>query len=99
MLTKRELLNAIDELEKSTPTYEKCKKLVTFYTLYDYMYGEPKNEIREERVVGSYGESEFMNAINGKDQQKVWGVMDELMSTLAVLNPKLYQGVLMKLAE
>lgn len=99
MLTKRELLNAIKELEESTPTYEKCKKLVTFYTLYDYMYGEPKNEIGEEKVVGSYGESEFMNTIKGKDTAKVWEVMDELMSTLYVLNPKLYQGVLVKLAE
>lgn len=99
MLTKRELLNAIKELEESTPTYEKCKKLVTFYTLYDYMYGEPKNEIREEKVVGSYGESEFMRAIEGKDMRDVMGVMDELMSTLNILNPKLYQGVLVKLAE
>lgn len=99
MLTKRELLNAIKELEESTPTYEKCKKLVTFYTLYDYMYGEPKDEIREEKVVGSYGESEFLNTIKGRDPQRVWDVMDELMSTLAILNPNLYQGVLVKLAE
>lgn len=99
MLTKRELLNAIKELEESTPTYERCKKLVIYHILYDYMYGEPKNEIREEKVVGSYGESEFMRAIEGKEMRDVMGVMDELMSTLNILNPKLYQGVLVKLAE
>lgn len=99
MLTKRELLNAIKELEESTPTYEKCKRLVTFYQLYDYMYGEPKREERTERVVGAYGESEFMKVIAGKDIREVMGVMDELMSTLNVLNPNLYQGVLVKLAE
>ena len=99
MLTERELLKAIKELEESNPTYEKCKKLVTFYTLYDFMYGEPKNEIREENVVGSYGKSEFLDTIKGKDPKLVWDVMDELMSTLAVLNPNLYQGVLIKLAE
>ncbi len=99
MLTKRELLNAIKELEDSTPTYEKCKKLVTFYTLYDYMYAEPKNETVEEKVVGAYGESEFMSVIKGMSCDKVWEVMDELMSTLKVLNPNLYEGVLVKLAE
>lgn len=99
MLTKRELLDAIKELEESTPTYEKCKKLVTFYTLYDYMYGEPKTEERVEKVVGAYGESEFMRVIEGKELRYVMGVMDELMSTLNVLNPNLYQGVLVKLAE
>ena len=99
MLTKRELLNAIKELEESTPTYEKCKKLVTFYTLYDYMYGESKTEERVEKVVGAYGESEFMRVIEGKELRQVMGVMDELMSTLYVLNPNLYQGVLVKLAE
>lgn len=99
MLTKRELLNAIKELEDSATSYEKCKKLVTFYTLYDYMYGEPKTEPKVEQVVGAYGESEFMNVIKGMPCNKVWEVMDELMSTLKVLNPNLYEGVLVKLAE
>ena len=99
MLTKRELLKAIKELEESTPTYEKCKKLVTFYTLYDYMYGEPKTEERVEKVVKAYGDSEFMKVVNKQDPEKVWEVMDELMSTLKILNPNLYQGVLVKLAE
>lgn len=99
MFTKRELLNAIKELEDSTPTYEKCKKLVMFYTLYDYMYAKPKTEEKIEQVVGAYGESEFMNVIKGQQTQKVWEVMDELMSTLKILNPNLYKGVLVKLAE
>lgn len=99
MLTKRELLNAIKELEDATPTYERCKKLVTFYTLYDYMYGEPKKEESMEKVVGAYGQSEFMKTIEAMEIRQVLGVMDELMSTLKVLNPNLYQGVLVKLAE
>lgn len=99
MLTKRELLNAIEELENAQPTYERCKKLVTYYTLLDFMYEEPKTEIETERVVGEYGKSEFMQVINGMECSKVWAVMDELMSTLAVINPKLYDGVLVKLAE
>lgn len=98
MLTKRELLKAINDLEEATPTYERCQKLVTFYTLYDYMYGEPKNTQKEEVAV-SYGESEFLQTVTGTDMKKVWAVMDELMSTLAVLNPKLYRSVLTKLAE
>lgn len=99
MLTERELIKAIQDLENAEPTYERCKKLVTFYTLYDFMYGQPKNETEEERVVKAYGESEFIRVIDGKDTQKVWAVIDELMTTLEVINPRLYQGVMVKLAE
>lgn len=99
MLTERELLKAIKELEDATPTYERCQRLVTFYTLYDFMYGKPKNEREEETVVKAYGDSEFLKAIENKQTKGVWAVMDELMSTLKIINPRLYQGVLAKLAE
>ena len=45
-------------------------------------------------VVGDYGDSEFLQAISGKDVVQCWKVVDDLMSTLWAINPRLYAGVL-----
>lgn len=42
------------------------------------------------------GESEFLRTINGKDSTEVWSVMDELMETLKVVQPRVYSSVLRK---
>ena len=44
--------------------------------------------------VGDYGESDFLQAVRGKRPADVWAVMDELMETLAAVNPRVYDGVL-----
>lgn len=43
------------------------------------------------------GDSDFAKAINGKRQSDVWSVMDELMSTIKIMNERLYNGVMRKL--
>lgn len=43
------------------------------------------------------GDSEFAQIINGKPQKDIWPVIDELMQTLAVVQPKVYAAVLKKL--
>lgn len=48
-------------------------------------------------VVGSYGESDFLKAMSGKDEREAWELMDELMQTLAVLNPRLRDSVMRQL--
>lgn len=45
--------------------------------------------------VGS--ESEFASKIQGMRYEDVIAVMDELMSTISILNPALYNGVMRKL--
>ena len=45
-------------------------------------------------LVGDYGDSEFLQAIRGKPPADVWAVIDELMQTLAAVNPRVYNGVL-----
>ncbi len=44
--------------------------------------------------VGDYGESDFLQAVRGKRPADVWAVMDELMDTLAVVNHRVYDGVM-----
>lgn len=103
MFSKNELLDAIDELEMSPATYQNAEKLATFYTLYDHLYvkKEPMNRIESVRevTIDKYGDSDFLKAITDRNSQDVWMVMDELMSMLQVMQPKLYQATIDKIKE
>lgn len=43
-----------------------------------------------------YGDSDFLWAAAGKDPSAAWTVMDELMDTLCVVNPRAYKSVMWK---
>lgn len=47
--------------------------------------------------VGLYGDSEFLQAVAGKDPASVWRVLDELMDTLQVVKSRAYESVMRKL--
>lgn len=101
MFTRRELENAIAECEKNPSTFNDCQKLAAFYTLYDHLYTD--NEPREQRtvytetIIDNYGDSEFFMAVQGRDSESVWEVLNELMSALQIVNPKLYNATLQKI--
>lgn len=102
MISEKELYKAIDSLETcNNPTYETVKKLADFYIVKNELYGcsEPKEKSVEveETVIGDYGDSDFCKLICGQDSIRVFEVMDELMSTLEIINPRLYNGVMRKL--
>ena len=103
MFSKRELLEAIDELEASPATYQNAEKLATFYSLYDHLYVEKEPMSRIESVrevtIDRYGDSEFLEAITDKKSEDIWMVMDELMSTLQALNPRLYQATMDRIKQ
>lgn len=48
-------------------------------------------------TVGSYGDSDFLQAVSDMDPARAWKVMDELMDTLKIVNEKAYNSVLKKL--
>lgn len=48
-------------------------------------------------MLGQYGDSDFLQAVAGKDPAATWAVMDELMETLQVVNPRAYDSVLRKI--
>lgn len=45
-----------------------------------------------------YTARDFCRAIDGRPAADIWPVMDELMSTLRIVQPRLYDGVMRKLA-
>jgi uncharacterized protein YwqG len=106
LITRQDLESAIAECQGNpTPNANTCAQLASFYIIKDHMYGkreevEPMqysmaNEPTES--VEYKGESEFAEAIRGKNTDEVLSIMDELMETLQVLHPKLYAGVMRRL--
>lgn len=106
MITEEELQEAIAECQgQRNPNANTCVKLASFYTIQDHMkqkeetpvysYSPPPDNI----VDMSFSDSEFAKMADGKPLDDMWRLMDELMSTLQVLNPHLYDGVMRKVAD
>lgn len=96
MISKRELEQAIRECENGRVSYQNCEKLATFYTLYDHLYAEyPQEEVMDQPRV----QSKVLEMAGDKEAVQVWALVDELVDAVQVLNPKLYQNFIAKLAE
>lgn len=105
MIYEKDLDEAIAECQgKRNPDASTCIKLAAFYAIKRELYGRPA----EYQPSYSYApapsskieinsESEFSKLIDGKSQQDIWPILDELMDTLKVLMPRLYDGVMRKL--
>ena len=97
------MLTAIDELEDSAPTFQNCQKMATFYTLLNSMYQKEdipnRVETIREEVIGNHGESDFLRAIEGMDSQDAWILIDEMMETIKILLPKLYDSVMRRIRD
>lgn len=89
MPTKEELEQAIHNLENMEPCYEVCQKLVIYHKLHDMYYGG--------RITTYSSDSEFMQASEDTEIDKLYSVFDELMECLKLINPKLYDSVILKL--
>ena len=102
MISKNELLKAIQDCESQPSSYSNCEKLAVFYSIYDKLYGyktaSPKSTTETVIYTGDKN-SEFLNLINGMKSDKIWPIIDELMQTLQIVNPRLYNGVINKIMD
>lgn len=107
MITEYALQEAIAECEgQRNPTANTCLKLAAFYIIKDKMY-PAKQEERIEMPQYSYAmstdvrkpETEFMQIVENMNPSDYLEVMDELMTTVKALIPKLYDGVMRRLSE
>ena len=112
MITEHDLQEAIAECEgQRNPTANTCIKLAAFYTIKQHLFPDEKPSysfadsplpMKSENVsdlVNYESDSEFAQAIYGLPNDIAWSIMDELMSTLAVINPKLYNSTMRKVVE
>ena len=72
------------------PTDDKSPAVET----YSYAPG-PAEHV--ETTIDYYSDTEFSRAIDGKPAAAIWPVMEELMETLRILQPRLYDGVMRRL--
>ncbi len=106
MFKKAELLDAINELEGAKHSIQNCEKLAAIYTVLDHLYPveQPipiiqESYSRDSGTVRVEGNSDFMMAINGKPNDKIWPLINEFVETVNVLNPRLYSNFLTKLQD
>ena len=105
MILEQDLREAIAECQgKRNPDANTCIKLAAYFTILQNMYPEQKPEPAFFQAASGINPvieydsgTEFAKAVNGRDPSEIIPVIDELMTTLQVLHPRLYDGVLNKL--
>lgn len=108
MITEKDLQDAIAECQgERHPNANTCIKLAAYFTIYENLYPTRKDQPEEvpqriyqtveEDLVGNYGDTDFYRAIKGRPAEDMWAVMNDLMETIQVMVPKLYDGVMREL--
>ena len=105
VITEKDLKAAIAECQgRRNPDANTCIKLAAFYTIQREMFGEDK-EVEHysyapppDSMIELDSGTEFARAINGRTQKEVLPILDELMTTLQVIQPRLYDAVINKLS-
>lgn len=110
MITEKDLQEAIAECQGiRNPTSSTCIKLAAFLTLQEHLFPKQSQKAPVFEVEKGYsyasgddritydGDSEFAMLVNGKKQDEVMPVVDELVQTIQALNPRLYASVMRKL--
>ena len=108
MLDPKEIDLEIARLEYGESSYPAYQKLANLYTIRNQMSRTEQKQPEpvqtyslaaapEPAYTGRYGDSEFLREIEGRDQESVFAIIDDLIDTLRVTNPRVYNGVLRKI--
>ena len=108
MITEKDLLEAIAECQgQRNPNANTCVKLASYYTILNQMKSDkPQEEPRYSfapppatDTLSGMGDSEFSQAVEGLTVDKIWPVLEELMTVLEATNTGLYHGVLRRIRK
>ena len=112
MIKEQDLLEAIAECQgERNPNANTCIKLAAYYTILNNMKtDEPREEQAQASYAGySYdeqpaeqtviytSESDFGKTLPKLDQLEAMRVVDELMETLRIIHPRLYEATMRNL--
>ena len=109
MITEKDLQEAIAECQgQRNPNANTCIKLAAFYTIRRELFGEGKDagplpgysyamQTESEPMIENDSDSEFARAIDGRRQDEIWPLMDEMMDTIHAIHPRLYSAVMDRL--
>lgn len=112
MITEQDLQEAIAECQgQRNPNASTCLKLAAYYTIQDKMYGNKVQQavesirpsysyssgiVEQVGIVNYQSDTEFSQVVNGMSMSEFMPVMDELMTVIKTINPRLYNGVMRK---
>lgn len=109
MITERDLQEAIAECQGTrNPNANTCIMLAAFLTIQKEMFGKQEEEVPiptysyASEPVGEItykSDTEFSQGIQGMAANEIIEIMDELMTALQVVNPRLYASVMRRVAE
>lgn len=63
-----------------------------------YSYAAPPAE-PVETTIDYYSDTDFSRAIDGRPAAEIWPIMDDLMNTLQMLQPRIYDAVMRNLQK
>lgn len=96
-----EIEREIRKVEADRTSWNNCERLAVLYTVRDHQ-PEPRPveySYAPAASVEHYGDSEFLNAVEGVELMPLFRILDEHMSAVAVVFPKEYAAVLRKIRE
>ncbi len=105
MISEKDLIEAIAECQgERKPDANTCIKLASYLTIKHFLYPSDVEEpipsysyapaIIDEDY---YSNTDFSQKVKEIGMDKAYPVIDDLISTLAYINPKLYESVMRKL--
>ncbi len=108
MITERDLQEAIAACEgERNPNANTCIKLAAFYTIREQMFPTKREQepvfysqaVPQEYSTAYESDTEFGQAVRDMRMDDLMPIMDELMSAIQVLNPRLYDSVMRKIFD
>ena len=111
MIDENELKLWISRLEVEESSWPNYQKLAALYIIQNqnapkeperpmlYSASPAPVETYAPETVGNYGDSDFLRAVSKVSQEKAWGIMDELMDSLKIVNERVYNSVMRKLGS
>ena len=91
-----DIVEEIEKLEQSESNWNNVQRLAWLYTVRDHLEECP---VKVKGFVSPDGSSEFRRCAGGKDVEAVLILIDELMETTHILNPRLYEAVIERMNE
>lgn len=99
MITLRDVLDTLEDLESQPKSYETAEKLAVMLYLREHLT-DSRRKPEQEAVKNDFaGDSEFLRIAVRGDPRIVWPVLDELMETVKITTPRVYDAVMRKLGD
>lgn len=112
MITKEKVTSEIEQLKTSPMTGDNCSSLAALLIIHEHLFKEEHHNTPDvariepqrahnDKPIKVYSEvsNPFLKAIDGKEMERLIPIFDELMGSVKILYPKLYQKTLNQITE